>query len=228
MFANKNPGRPLLFSFLNNIFGHATGFCKLNEEYHFMDCNFGWVKFKTSEDFEKWFPFYLEKIGYNKFFYEFSIYEASLVENHKKIEKKRGLIRTLVNIPAILAGMASSYIKFRALVWLHSLDIRSSGENNYPSVDDLGSEPKQKTYSEEFPQQRLESRAGLSSYSKVAALLDLPLDELVSVGSRAAAHPERFQRPLSSGLSADWPALAEAEYKLDHEEKSIKPAWVGG
>jgi hypothetical protein len=70
---NSKPDTALILCAMGYLSGHAMGFCKKNNVFHFYDSNFGWVRFNTADDFEKWLPFYFDKIGYARAFGEYVI-----------------------------------------------------------------------------------------------------------------------------------------------------------
>ena len=53
--------------------GHALGFCKRGQSYHFLDSNFAWVRFENAEDFKRWLPFYLKAFTYERSLTQYTI-----------------------------------------------------------------------------------------------------------------------------------------------------------
>lgn len=59
--------------------GHVVGLYKTpNDEYHFMDPNYGWFKFKNSKDFAKWLPFFFKETGYEYAYHDYTAIYYSL------------------------------------------------------------------------------------------------------------------------------------------------------
>ncbi|HEX2549105.1 MAG TPA: hypothetical protein VHM20_04695 [Gammaproteobacteria bacterium] len=80
--------------------GHAMGFCKKNNLYHFFDSNSMWVRFDTFENFQKWLVFYFQIKGYHKLFHEYSINSYEL--NQTEEDKPLNVVAKIILSPLIL------------------------------------------------------------------------------------------------------------------------------
>lgn len=82
--------------------GHAIGFCKRNNKYHFFDSNSMWVSFEKPEIFQDWLSFYFKVKGYDKIFHEFSISTYELNNLKKEIEEPTSVIAFVLLSPILL------------------------------------------------------------------------------------------------------------------------------
>lgn len=105
--ASKNTNNIYLLSVVGYLSGHALGFCKRDDHYHFFDSNLGWIRFNDEESFKYWFPIYFKAIGYSQLFYEAAIDEISLCqpqEIHEPITIKTVFLFVLLS-PILLPVM---------------------------------------------------------------------------------------------------------------------------
>lgn len=108
--------------------GHAVGFCKKNNKYHFFDSNYMWVRFDGPEDFQKWFTFYFTISNYNKLFSEYNIDSCELKNNNPPLPILNGFIEkalaySILTIlsPLLITGIALGLTYFcigRPLIYL--------------------------------------------------------------------------------------------------------------
>ncbi|MDF1684072.1 MAG: YopT-type cysteine protease domain-containing protein [Legionellaceae bacterium] len=94
--ADKHAENPCILTICGGLRGHAMSFCKKNDQYHFMDPNFGWVKFNDSENFKQWFVEYYTVSGYDKLFCAFDIISSD-VNEEKRQSKFENIITSIIS-----------------------------------------------------------------------------------------------------------------------------------
>lgn len=91
--------------------GHALGFCKIGEDYHFFDSNALWVSFKKSADFELWLSYYFSAMNYDRIFNEYYIQSYQLAT-----KKQHGGSKTLFSKDKSYLKWAENAIVIAAVV----------------------------------------------------------------------------------------------------------------
>lgn len=181
---------------------HALGFCKMNDQYHFMDSNSGWFRFENAEDFKKWLPFYFQKVRYDKQFAEYIINTYSLNSMSKNADSAKkekdafkmsignAILFTLLS-PIIIIGLLAFLTNFFIIRGIRytilALGHLLKREKPFPvEVQDNSShavsEPLPKSLDHLDlainPVSFVEKNTS-SSTLKIASMLDIPLKDLV-------------------------------------------------
>ncbi len=178
--------------------GHALGFCKIDNDYHFLDSNFGWLKFKKAEDFKQWLPFYFQSMGYDKLFTSYSVFSL-VFSNQRKSTPSVGKITGLIilspliitGIVVFLAYLVGGYITTKlsraaqnSYNWLKNLVMGKSVPNDGAEAATLPHEAPKKTKDDYDMYRKGNVR---SSCSRIAVTLDdLSLQEIRVVERRVA------------------------------------------
>lgn len=84
--------------------GHAMGFCKKNNKFHFFDSNGMWVSFDKADSFQSWLTFYFKMKGYDTFFHEYSINSFELKPLQEKKDQPLSLGGKILLSPFLLVG----------------------------------------------------------------------------------------------------------------------------
>jgi hypothetical protein len=197
--------------------GHALGFCKINNKYHFFDSNSGWFRFDNTDDFKRWLPFYFKTIGYDKIFSEYNINTYSLfnvdVNKESNAEDKKENGSKLLSI--ILITLLSPFILIYVAALLCDLYIirgfryAALAVKNWFTPEEeasrfleprSNSEPENKPIPKSFDyldlavsKEPAPAQTKQSSLAKIAGMLDLPTKNLAQVAQRAATN-EEFNR----------------------------------
>ncbi len=118
--AEKTENGVILLYLNGYLSSHIVGFCKKNDQYHFFDANFGWLRWKNSKDFKAWLPFYLHQLGYTKRIaeYEMSTMQHGASPSPKtKLPPSRDLVKFIRRLTHqfhfyIIRGLFYAYFHF--------------------------------------------------------------------------------------------------------------------
>jgi|GEM_PF-4997124 len=142
--AEAEPNKAFMVLLYRFRMGHAVAFCKRGKDYHFMDPNFGWFRFKKAEDFQQWLPFYLNTF-YGKDFNAYKVNSLSLATQEKVKTPKFFLLgRKIINalgkaivclfFPLLMIGIVSSFIYRQSVFILCALVNKIRGNKIYVSI----------------------------------------------------------------------------------------------
>jgi hypothetical protein len=205
--------------------GHALGFCKINNKYHFMDSNAGWTRFENANDFKQWLPFYFKKLGYDKNYAEYGINTISFSPSGGPIEPKDKLgafsislliILSPIIIPIVLiytARIFFDHFVIRGIKYLaFDFKNKSSSAEEEPLLVEAAStiKPSDQSLAKSLDpldlavKQRRKMTSNStqqSSLGTITSMLDIPLKDLAEVQKRAENN-EEFKRTKTYSLFA--------------------------
>lgn len=171
--------------------GHATAFCKIDQKYHFFDCNSGWYRFKDAEDFKEWLPFYIKKMGYDRNYLEHEIMTLKNKRPDSDLPLPVMFAVTVILMPIIIPTLVfelSYMLVARAFIYagFHAKNLleRIGGYffNNEktdtlkPSVPEPSVYPVSAYLDVRMPEQKTVTKPSSHSYHMISKYLDVAID----------------------------------------------------
>ena len=216
--ADANPDSIYNLNVMGYGSGHALGFCKIDNKYHFADSNFGWVRFDNAEDFKKWLPMFFEKMTYNKVFNEYMIRTYAIAPREVKqppLSIPAAVVICVIASPILiplavvgviaLLGMLTYQFVIRGLIYAginssNKIKNKLSPKDKTPYHADIKL-PERSLDTSDLPNtskpEKTIAHCIPSTYSRVAGALDISSNDLKAAQERAANNPE-FKRKVSA------------------------------
>lgn len=149
--------------------GHAIGFCKKDNKYHFFDSNSAWYTFNSAKDFKRWLPFYMQKMSYDQAMLEKEILTLKLRKpDQPELSANMKRLLSVVALP-VRIPLTSVYLGYQIFYrgGIYAFNKLEQLQNKYLSPSDPNA-IQQDAEDNNYPSYN-------NSYKKISAYLDVEL-----------------------------------------------------